>query len=263
MKKLLFAAALAGTMLGGAAFAGQAEQAAPAGPGGHGGRGHGMMMRADTNGDGMISRAEFMAQADARFARMDKNGDGVITADEMGGMAGRGPGGGLMAADTIHDGKISHAEFAAQAAARFARLDANGDGQISPDEMKATMERMHEAMGGHRGPGGPGGAMMPPPPGGPMGGTMSGGGHHGHGMLERLDTNHDGRISRDEMRADMDRHFDKLDTNHDGFIDKAEMDAARDHMKQHMGKRMHRGMPGGPDGMPAPGDGPPPPPPGN
>ena len=193
------------------------------------------------------------------FARMDKNGDGVITADEMGPMAGRGPGGGLMAADTNHDGKISHAEFTAQAAARFAKLDANGDGQISPDEMKASMERMHEAMGGRHSAGGPDGAMMPPPPGEPMGGAMSGGGHHGRGMLERLDTNHDGKISRDEMRADMDRHFDKLDTNHDGFIDKAEMDAARDHMKQRFGKHRH-GMPGG---AAEPGDGPPPPPPGS
>ncbi|GAA0330069.1 EF-hand domain-containing protein [Sphingomonas oligophenolica] len=252
MKKLFFAAALAGTMLGGAAMAGQSAPADQA-PG-HGGHGRGMMMRADTNGDGMISRAEFMAQADARFARMDKNGDGVITADEMGRMAGRGPGGGLMAADTNHDGKISRAEFAAQAAAHFAKLDANGDGQISGEEMKAMMERMHEGMGGRHGPGGaggPDGAMMPPPPAGPMGGP----GHHGARMLERLDTNHDGRISRDEMRAEMDRHFDKLDANHDGFIDKAEMEAAHDHMKQHMGKRM-RDMPGADDA-------PPPPPPGS
>jgi len=257
MRKLFLAAAFAGSMTGAAAFAGQAAPADQGAPRG-GGRG-GMMMRADTNGDGMISRAEFMAQADARFARMDKNGDGVITADEMGGMASRGPGGGLMAADTNHDGKISRAEFEAQAAAHFAKLDANGDGQISPDEMKAVMERMHEGMGGGHGPDG---GMMPPPPGGPMGGPMSMGGHHGRGMLERLDTNHDGRISRDEMRADMDKHFDKLDTNHDGFIDKAEMDAAREHMKQHMGKHRH-GMPGGPGDMPAPGDGPPPPPPGS
>ena len=245
MRQLFLAAAFAGTMTGAAAFAGQAAPTDQAGPG----RGGGMMARADTNGDGTISRAEFMAQADARFARMDKNGDGQIASDEMGRMAGRGSGGGMMAADTDHDGKISHAEFTAQAAAHFAKLDANGDGQISGDEMKAVMERMPDAMGGRHGPGDqPGGPMMPPPPGG----------HHGAGMLERLDTNHDGKISRDEMRADMDKRFDKLDTNHDGFIDKAEMDAARDHLKQHMGK----GMRGGPDGMPAPGGSPPPPPPG-
>ena len=84
-------------MLGSAAIAGQA---APEGRGGG-------MMRADTNGDGMISRAVFMAQSDQRFARMDKNGDGQITADEVDGMAARGPGGGVMSADTNHDGKVS------------------------------------------------------------------------------------------------------------------------------------------------------------
>ena len=130
MTKLFLAAALAGTMLGGAAMA---AQDAPQG------RGGGMMMRADTNGDGSISRAEFTAQAEARFARMDKNGDGFITADEMGGKGGRG-GGRLMAADTDHDGKVSHAEFTAMAAARFARMDANNDGEITADEMPAPRQ---------------------------------------------------------------------------------------------------------------------------
>ncbi len=134
MRKLFLAAAFAGTMTGAAALAGQAAPA-PADQAAPGGRGGGMMMRADTNGDGMISRAEFIAASDQRFARLDKNGDGFITADELGDMAGRGPGGGVMAADTDHDGKVSHAEFIALAKARFAKLDANGDGQITPDEM--------------------------------------------------------------------------------------------------------------------------------
>ena len=237
-------AALAGTVLGGAAIA---SQDAPRG------RGGGMMMRADTNGDSTISRAEFTAQAEARFARMDKNGDGFITADEMGGRGGRGPGGGMMSADTDQDGKISRAEFMAQSAERFIKLDTNGDGRISGDEMKAMMERMREGgrMGGRRGMGGEAaGAMMPPPPpppgaeGGPISGRH---GHHGGGRLARLDTNQDGKISRDEMRADADKHFDKLDTNGDGFIDKAEMDAARAKMKDRMGKMRMGG-----DAPPAP-----------
>ena len=135
MRKLFLAAAFAGTMTGAAAFAGQAAQPGQDAPGGRGGRGGGMMMRADTNGDGKISQAEFLAMSEQRFSRMDKNGDGFITADEIGDMGGRGPGGGVMAADTDHDGKVSHAEFIALAKARFAKLDANGDGQITPDEM--------------------------------------------------------------------------------------------------------------------------------
>lgn len=136
MRKLFLAAAFAGTMTGAAALAGQAATP-PAGQGAPGGGRGGMMMRADTNGDGMISHAEFTAASDQRFARLDKNGDGFITADELGDMAGRGPGGGVMAADADHDGKVSHAEFTAQAEARFARLDANHDGQITADEMSA------------------------------------------------------------------------------------------------------------------------------
>ncbi|GAA0330077.1 hypothetical protein GCM10009087_45340 [Sphingomonas oligophenolica] len=135
MRKLFLAAAFAGTMTGAAALAGQA---APAGQGAPGGNGRGgMMMRADTNGDGKISQAEFTAMMDQRFARLDKNGDGFITADEVSDMPGRGPGGGVMAADTNHDGKVSHAEFTALATARFAKLDVNGDGQVTPDEMSA------------------------------------------------------------------------------------------------------------------------------
>jgi Ca2+-binding EF-hand superfamily protein len=137
MRALFLAAAFAGTMTGAVALAGQAAPTDQAVPGGRGG---GMMMRADTNGDGKISRAEYTAMSEQRFARMDKNSDGAITADEVGDMAGRGPGGGVMAADTDHDGKVSHAEFTAMATARFARMDANSDGDITADEMPAPRQ---------------------------------------------------------------------------------------------------------------------------
>ncbi len=38
---------------------------------------------ADSNGDNKVSRAEFIAMAEKRFAKMDKSGDGVLTKDEM------------------------------------------------------------------------------------------------------------------------------------------------------------------------------------
>jgi Ca2+-binding EF-hand superfamily protein len=40
----------------------------------------------DTNSDGIISKAEFMAKAEERFSKMDANGDGNITEDERGAM---------------------------------------------------------------------------------------------------------------------------------------------------------------------------------
>lgn len=49
-----------------------AQDATPPQPGGR------MMMRADANGDGAISRDEFVAQATRRFERLDLNRDGRI-----------------------------------------------------------------------------------------------------------------------------------------------------------------------------------------
>lgn len=60
----------------------------------HGGQqGRGAMMRAadgmmldrnDTDGDGKVSREEFLAQAATWIAGMDRNGDGVITTADFG-----------------------------------------------------------------------------------------------------------------------------------------------------------------------------------
>lgn len=38
----------------------------------------------DTNGDGVVSRDEFLAAARQRFAKLDANGDGFVSADEIG-----------------------------------------------------------------------------------------------------------------------------------------------------------------------------------
>jgi len=37
----------------------------------------------DTNGDGAIDKAEYLAHAEAQFKKMDLNGDGRITPDEL------------------------------------------------------------------------------------------------------------------------------------------------------------------------------------
>lgn len=36
----------------------------------------------DKNGDGNISKGEFMTQAEARFSKMDANGDGQVSREE-------------------------------------------------------------------------------------------------------------------------------------------------------------------------------------
>ena len=48
----------------------------------HGGK-HNKMKMMDTDGDGSVSKDEFMNYADEKFNRKDKNGDGVLSADEV------------------------------------------------------------------------------------------------------------------------------------------------------------------------------------
>ena len=66
-------------------------------------------------------------------------------------------------ADTNKDGKVSKAEFDARQAKFFSEIDKNGDGAITPEEMKAHREGMREKMkawraehGGKDGPDGEG-----------------------------------------------------------------------------------------------------------
>ena len=42
-----------------------------------------MMEKVDTNGDGVISKAEFMAKHEDMFAKMDANNDSQLTKEEM------------------------------------------------------------------------------------------------------------------------------------------------------------------------------------
>lgn len=116
--------------------------AAQEGPGPRGGG----MQRADANGDGKISRAEYQAQVDSRFARMDANGDGSLDSDEMPmrGMARRSmapdgpPPGAKNTSLTAPTGPISRDQFRSLSVSRFDRIDTNHDGSIDADEMAAA-----------------------------------------------------------------------------------------------------------------------------
>jgi len=159
MKKLLFAAALAGTTIAGLAFAQTAPEAPRAAPRG--------LARADGDGDGRVSKAEYIARADARFAKMDKNSDGKVSADERAppppADGAAAPAGGRMRSrmierlDTNHDGMISIDEYRAGVAERFDRLDTNHDGFLDQTEMTAMREHARGMM--QRG-----GDMPPPAP---------------------------------------------------------------------------------------------------
>ena len=46
----------------------------------HGGK---MFEKADANGDGVVSKEEFMAAQEKMFAKLDSDGDGSLTKEEM------------------------------------------------------------------------------------------------------------------------------------------------------------------------------------
>ena len=74
--------------------------------------------KADTNGDGQITQAEFIAAADAKFTRADTNFDGNLTKDEMRALK-----------------ELKRAEHEAK---RFDRQDINGDGTLTKDEIETA-----------------------------------------------------------------------------------------------------------------------------
>ena len=108
----------------------------------------------------------------------------------------------LAGADVNNDGNITRDEFLARPLQEFARLDANSDGVISASERPQRPER---ADGEHRGQRGDRGDRPNP------------------------DANNDGQISRAEFATMGAGMFDRLDANHDGRVTQEEAQAARPH----------------------------------
>ena len=114
----------------------------------------------------------------------------------------------LKQADTDGNGLISRDEAKAlpRIAKRFDEIDANHDGQLSADELRAFHEKMRAQHAGER----------------------------QQRMAEhwkKLDTDGDGRVSLAEAQANAPRlaaHFQQIDANGDGFITPDEMKAARE-----------------------------------
>jgi len=117
-----------------------------------------MFQKADADGDGKVTKAEFEALRGDRFGGMDANGDGVVSKDELIAKemerAERRADHMLERMDENKDGAISADEFAALSERRsdhmFERIDANGDGAIDQAEVDALKAR-HGRRHGHDG----------------------------------------------------------------------------------------------------------------
>jgi len=127
------------------------------------------LRRFDADADGNIARAEFDQVLKVDFTRADKNNDGKLDNGETRAVNDR-----LLTQREISpiidwnaDGAVSMDEFAAQWRTLFSRADADGNGTVTADELKAR------EMPAGRPQGRPGGG---PPGGGPPGQGRPGGG---------------------------------------------------------------------------------------
>jgi Ca2+-binding EF-hand superfamily protein len=161
-------------------------------------------------------------------------------------------------ADTNHDGGLSRAEFATDAARFFKILDRGHDGEIDPDDITyyetvlapeirvggggaaRIAKRVGLPGGGHRGGGGPGGGGHGN--GGRHGGGESGGGQGGETRVTYdkqgasrfsyfdfpepvtvADSNFNRGVDPGEFEHAADTRFALLDRNGDGRIDRREL----------------------------------------
>lgn len=193
IRKFMTTVALGSLFVGGLAASHLAfAQDDSAGP-----RGGGMLMMADANKDGTVTKAELTAALEARFAKLDANKDGKFDQADR---------------DILRQQRLDE---------RFAALDTDKNGQISKAEFAAGhqgRDGMHDRMGK---PGGPDG----------HGWGHRGWGKHGGGQGMRGGTGDemkkDGTITKAEFMARPLTMFDKVDANHDGKVTADEMKAAR------------------------------------
>jgi len=134
--------------------------------------------------------------------------------------------------DANHDGKIDQADRDVRLLERFAQWDTNHDGMVSKDEFLAHVHAReaawkahdHDGRDGGHGPDGMGPHGMGPDHG-----------DHPHGRMMAMaiigpamhDARKDDVITRVAFDSAIKARFDKIDTNHDGKLSHEEMRAAR------------------------------------
>ncbi|MBI1425067.1 MAG: hypothetical protein GC149_16595 [Gammaproteobacteria bacterium] len=159
----------------------------------------------------------------------DTNKDGVVTLDEFeAAMTTR-----FEQMDANHDGKVTFAEFQnylkqrrqERKLARLKLMDSNGDGQVSKEEFVAYQTKKAESRF----------ERLDKNHDGVLSADeldRKGCGHHhrfnGKGLFHKLDANGDGVITQEESRAAWSAWFTRLDANGDKVVTTDEVNAFRE-----------------------------------
>lgn len=167
----------------------------------------------DTNGDAMLTLAEIQAPTMRWFKRYDANGDGFLSANELprqrswgstenSGDAQSGPRNEMTYArrflelfDLDDDGRVSLAEIMTDQKRLFSAIDIDGNGKLSTAEVHRRGRFLQ------------------------MWRTTT--------VFDLLDTNGDGVLTSDEIRAPTARWFKRYDRNGDGALEVSELPDAR------------------------------------
>ncbi len=108
-----------------------------------------ILLRYDANKDGTVTRVEMEAGLKAEFEAADTNHDGRLDPDEVAAVNQKRWSENASTTSTLvdwnQDGFVDFNEFAATTRSLFAEIDRNGDGQLSPDELKAYEGRKKPA----------------------------------------------------------------------------------------------------------------------
>jgi Ca2+-binding EF-hand superfamily protein len=141
----VFLAAGAAAVVGIVAIAGT-SQAGRWGGGHHGGFGAMRMLKDyDTDGDGKLTQAEIDTARSERFAKYDTNGDGALSLQEFQGLFQEFMRPMMVRAyqrlDPDGDASVTAEEYDSAFADIVARMDRNGDGALSQDDMRRGHHR--------------------------------------------------------------------------------------------------------------------------
>lgn len=109
--------------------------------------------RADANGDGVVTRDEFMSARAEQFTSRDRNRDGFIDDNDLGKRAARRERASqamdaiVRQLDSNGDGKVAKQEFVDGGGKLFDRADADKSGTLDKKEVETAKANLRDAAG--------------------------------------------------------------------------------------------------------------------